>query len=95
MFVVNPGLALVALAPMPFVIWAAARYGRLNRPASQEVQQRIAELTAEAEENVSGVRLVKAFAREERQLARFRSARRRACSTSRWSRPGCARSTTR
>jgi ABC-type multidrug transport system fused ATPase/permease subunit len=77
MIVVNPGLALVALAPMPFVIWAAARYGRLNRPASQEVQQRIAELTAEAEENVSGVRLVKAFAREARQLARFDVAARR------------------
>jgi ATP-binding cassette subfamily B protein len=68
---VNPGLALVALAPTPFVVWAAARYGRLNRPASQEVQQRIAELTAEAEENISGVRVVKAFAREERQFARF------------------------
>src|SRR5215216_5613680 len=72
MLVVNPGLALVALAPMPFVIWAAARYRRLNRPASQEVQQRIAELTAEADENIGGVRLVKAFAREGRQLARFR-----------------------
>jgi ATP-binding cassette subfamily B protein len=69
---VNPGLAAVALAPMPFVIWVAARYGRLNRPASQEVQQRIAELTAEAEENIGGVRLVKAFAREGRQLGRFR-----------------------
>ena len=32
------------------------------------MQQRIAELTAEAEENVSGVRVVKAFAQEERQL---------------------------
>jgi ATP-binding cassette subfamily B protein len=37
----------------------------------QEAQQRIAELTAEAEENVSGVRVVKAFAREPRQLDRF------------------------
>ena len=72
MLVVNPGLALIALAPTPVVIWMAARYGRRNRPASQEVQQRIAELTAEAEENVSGVRLVKAFAREARQQARFR-----------------------
>ena len=45
-----------------------ARYGRRSRPALQEVQQRIAELTADAEENVSGVRVVKAFAREERQL---------------------------
>jgi ATP-binding cassette subfamily B protein len=72
MIAVNPALAAVALSPTPFVFWAAFRYGRLNRPASQEVQQRIAELTAEVEENVSGIRLVKAFAREERQLARVR-----------------------
>jgi ABC-type multidrug transport system fused ATPase/permease subunit len=74
MFAVNPSLAAVTLAPTPFVIWVAARYGRRNRPASQEVQQRIAELTAEAEENVSGIRVVKAFAQEERQLIRFRRA---------------------
>ncbi len=72
MLAVDPLLALVALAPMPFVVWVAFRYGRRNRPASQEVQQRIAELTADAEENISGVRVVKAFAQEERQLARFR-----------------------
>jgi len=77
MLVVNPVLAAIALAPMPFVIWVAFRYGRRNRPASQEVQQRIAELTAEAEENVSGVRVVKAFAQEERQLRRFDHAVRR------------------
>src|SRR5947209_12822472 len=72
MIAVNAGLAAIALAPTPIVVWTAFRYGRRNRPASQEVQQRIAELTAEAEENVSGVRLVKAFAREERQRIRFR-----------------------
>ncbi len=71
MFALDPGLAAVSLAPMPFVIWIAFRYGRLNRPATQEVQQRIAELTAAAEENVGGVRVVKAFAQEERQLHRF------------------------
>ena len=71
MLAVDPLLAAVSLAPMPFVIWIAFRYGRRNRPATQEVQQRIAELTAEAEENVSGVRVVKAFAQEERQLRRF------------------------
>jgi ABC-type multidrug transport system fused ATPase/permease subunit len=72
MLAVNPSLAAVALSPMPLVIWIAARYGRRNRPASQEVQQRIAELTADAEENVSGIRVVKAFAQEQRQLVRFR-----------------------
>jgi ABC-type multidrug transport system fused ATPase/permease subunit len=77
MFSVDPMLAAVSLAPMPFVIWVAFRYGRRNRPASQEVQQRIAELTAEAEENIGGVRVVKAFAQEARQLRRFQHTVRR------------------
>jgi ATP-binding cassette subfamily B protein len=71
MIVIQPGLAAIALIPVPFVVLVAARFGRLSRPAIQEVQQRIAELTAEAEENISGVRVVKAFAREDRQLGRF------------------------
>jgi len=74
MFALEPWLALLALAPAPLVIYTASRYNRVSRPAVQEVQQRLAELTAEAEENVSGIRIVKAFAREEHQLHRFRRA---------------------
>jgi ABC-type multidrug transport system fused ATPase/permease subunit len=74
MIAINPLLALIALAPAPFVVYTASRYNRVSRPALQEVQQRIAELTAEAEENVSGIRIVKAFAREEYQLHRFQRA---------------------
>jgi ABC-type multidrug transport system fused ATPase/permease subunit len=72
MFAVDWRLAALALWPVPLVVVSAARYGRRSRPALQEVQQRIAELTAAAEENVSGVRVVKAFAAEGRQLAAFR-----------------------
>ncbi|MGZ4259990.1 MAG: ABC transporter ATP-binding protein [Solirubrobacteraceae bacterium] len=72
MFALQPGLAALSLAPLPFIVLIAFSYGRRSRPALQEVQQRIAELTAEAEENISGVRVVKAFAQEERQLTRFR-----------------------
>ena len=71
MFAIDPWLALIALAPAPLIVYTASRYNRVSRPALQEVQQRIAELTAEAEENVSGIRIVKAFAREEYQLHRF------------------------
>ena len=74
MFYLQPGLALLALLPVPFVVIAAARFNRNSRPALQEVQQRIAELTVEAEESVSGVRVVKAFAREQHMLERFRRA---------------------
>jgi ABC-type multidrug transport system fused ATPase/permease subunit len=72
MFALQPGLAAISLAPVPFVVLIANRYGHRSRPAMQEAQQRIAELTADTEENVSGVRVVKAFAQEERQLERFR-----------------------
>ena len=72
MIAINPRLGLISLAPVPFVVLISYRYGRRARPAIQEVQQRIAELTADAEENISGVRVVKSFAREPRQLQRFR-----------------------
>jgi ABC-type multidrug transport system fused ATPase/permease subunit len=72
MFTLEPWLAALALVPVPFVVLTAMRYNRLARPAQQEIQQRLAELTAEAEESVSGIRIVKAFAREEHMLGRFR-----------------------
>ncbi len=72
MFVLDPVLALLALAPVPFLVATATRYSRRNRPAEQEVQQRVGEVTASAEENISGIRIVKAFARERHVLGRFR-----------------------
>src|SRR3954469_2556843 len=71
MLLVDPLLAAISLVPVPFVVLIASRYGRQARPAQQAVQQRIAELTADAEESIGGVRVVKAFAREDRQLERF------------------------
>ena len=73
MIAIKPWLAALALIPVPIVVFTASRYNRRSRPALQEVQQRIAELTAEAEEAVSGVRVVKAFARERHMLERFRN----------------------
>jgi ABC-type multidrug transport system fused ATPase/permease subunit len=72
MFVIDPLLAVLALAPVPVLVATATRYSRRNRPAEQEVQQRIGELTAGAEESVSGIRIVKAFARERHMMHRFR-----------------------
>ncbi len=71
MIATNAELGAIAIAPVPLVVVISQRYGRRARPAIQEIQQRIAELTADAEENISGVRVVKSFAREPRQLERF------------------------
>lgn len=74
MLFINPGLALLAVIPLPAAVYVGSRFQRLSRPAQREVQQRVAELTAQAEESVSGINVIKAFAREEHQIRRFRKA---------------------
>ena len=78
MFIVNAPLGLIVLVPVPFVVLISYRYGRRARPAIQETQQRIGELTADAEESISGVRVIKSFAREP-PPARALPPQRRAC----------------
>src|SRR3954471_13763288 len=77
MFTIKADLAALALAPVPFVVLSAMRYSRRSRPAVQEIQQRLAELTAEVGESISGVRIIKAFARERHMRGLFRHSVRR------------------
>lgn len=77
MLAIKPDLALLILATTPFIVYAASLYGKKARPAVQEAQQRLAELSATVEENVSGIRVIKAFAREDLRLEIFRDSARR------------------
>jgi ABC-type multidrug transport system fused ATPase/permease subunit len=64
-------LALIAFAIAPVLSVTAFRYSRTSHPILREVQQRVADVTTQAEENIVGVRVVKSFAQEPRQLERF------------------------
>jgi ATP-binding cassette subfamily B protein len=64
-------LALIAMAISPAIMVAAYRYSRISHPVLKDVQQRIADVTTDAEENIVGVRVVKAFAQEDRETGRF------------------------
>jgi ABC-type multidrug transport system fused ATPase/permease subunit len=68
----NVQLTLVALAITPVLAVMAYRYSRVSHPVLKEVQQRVADVTTQAEENVVGVRVVKAFAQEQSESQRFR-----------------------
>ena len=68
----NAQLTLVALAITPVLAVMAYRYSRISHPVLKEVQQRVADVTTQAEENVVGVRVVKAFAQEQSESQRFR-----------------------
>jgi ATP-binding cassette subfamily B protein len=69
--VIDWQLALIAFAVAPLLSRAAFRYSRASHPVLKEVQQRVADVTTQAEENIVGVRVVKAFAQEPRQLRSF------------------------
>src|SRR5258705_6569253 len=71
--ILNIGLTLIALAITPVIGYLAYRYSRISHPVLKEVQQRVADVTARAEENVVGVRVVKAFAQEQNESDRFRA----------------------
>lgn len=66
-------LALLSLAFLPLLLLATVRFGRRLQPILRDVQQRIADVTAAAEENVVGSHIVRIFAREEDELEKFSS----------------------
>ena len=64
-------LALIVLAIVPILVVLAYRYSHVTHPTLREVQQRLADVATVAEENIVGVHVVKSFAQEEQEKAKF------------------------
>jgi ABC-type multidrug transport system fused ATPase/permease subunit len=71
LFVYDWQLALIALAITPLLIAVAYVYSRQSHPILRNVQQKLADMTTVAEENIVGVNVVKAFAQEQREEEKF------------------------
>jgi ATP-binding cassette subfamily B protein len=71
MFWISWPLAAISLASVPVLIYASIRMAQTVRPMWMEIQQNQAEMTQVAEEGLSGIRVVKAFAREEFESEKF------------------------
>ena len=68
MLTINVGLAFVALCTLPLVFLMGLRMRRSIFPVSWLIQARLAEIATTVDENVSGVRVVKSFVGEQREL---------------------------
>ncbi|QUL98698.1 MAG: ABC transporter ATP-binding protein [Candidatus Fermentithermobacillus carboniphilus] len=64
-------LTLVAMIPVPVLVWRAEIYAMVIRPMFWSIQQQLAVLTATLQENVTGQRVVKAFARKDFEIKKF------------------------
>ena len=71
MFALHWQLALLSLLTMPFIGYTAIAYGTRVRPMFSRMQRQWAQLTAVLQENITGVRVVKAFAREPFESTKF------------------------
>src|SRR5258706_33084 len=64
-------LTLLALIPLPLVSYAVYRLGKLIHVKFEDRQEQFSLLTQRAQENLSGIRIVKAYVREGYEIARF------------------------
>ncbi|MBI3757398.1 MAG: ABC transporter ATP-binding protein [Deltaproteobacteria bacterium] len=67
LFYLNWQLALVALVPLPFASWIVFRSVAKTRASWRPVRERLADLTAQVQDNLSGVTVIKSFVQEQRQ----------------------------
>jgi ATP-binding cassette, subfamily B, multidrug efflux pump len=68
---ISPWLTLVALVPLPLASILVQALGRKIHERFERIQAMYSEISAQAQENFSGARLVRAFAQEEAQIAAF------------------------
>ena len=71
---INWLLTLVALSPLPVVSWLVTRYGRVIHRRFKEVQEQFSRISTAVQENLSGIKVVKAFGREEKEVEDFKKA---------------------
>ncbi|QHW34434.1 ABC transporter ATP-binding protein [Paenibacillus rhizovicinus] len=71
MFSIHWQLTLITLCTMPFLVFTATRFERKIHPAFREMRQAMSNLTTAVQENITGVRTVKSFARESFEMDKF------------------------
>ncbi len=71
---IDPWLTMVALLPLPFVSVSVKVFGTAIHRRFERIQEQLSELSAVAQENLSGVRVVRAYGQERAELAKFRVA---------------------
>ncbi len=71
MLTVSPMLTLFALLPAPVLSYLVYRMGKAIHEQSQTLQAKYGELSTKVQENLAGIRVIKAYAREERDTAAF------------------------
>jgi len=73
-FIISPSIALLAITPIPVIIWGAFFYMRKATPLYADVRARVGELSSRLNNNIGGMATIKSFTAESRESHRLRQA---------------------
>jgi ATP-binding cassette subfamily B protein len=68
----NPEITTIALIPLPLMAWLTYKIGQKVHVGFRDVQEQFSQLTAQAQEAFSSVRVVRAYQREEHEYQQFK-----------------------
>ena len=71
MLLESSSLAVLALLPFPILVFSTVRFGSIIRPMFKSIQEQMSVLSTTMQESLTGIRVVKAFAREPYELEKF------------------------
>jgi ATP-binding cassette, subfamily B, multidrug efflux pump len=71
MFSLNANLALVVVASVPFVLTGAVIFKRYDRDAYRDVKMKLAKINSSLSENISGVKTVQIYHKEDKMFKKF------------------------
>ena len=71
LFTIDLRLTLLALIPLPFLSLVAVKFGKIIHNKYKKVQESFSNMTDNAQENFSGIRVVKAFSQEKEEINKF------------------------
>ncbi len=72
MISIDPLLTLYALLPLPFLSYFVYKLSKKIHKKFTKIQEKFSELTTKAQENFSGIRVIKAYVREQSEIEQFK-----------------------
>ena len=71
MLSLNPSLTFYSLLPLPLLSYLVYKVGKIIHVKFTKIQEKFSELTTKAQENFSGIRVIKSYVREENEINKF------------------------
>jgi len=71
LFGVDVWMAIIGIAPIPFIVWGSFIYQRIISPRYRRIREAVGELSSRLENNISGISVIKSFTAEKFEEARF------------------------